>query len=445
MARVSHVGLVLILLVVTWGCSASRTVQRPTSRGGAPTRHVLANGIPVVIQEHRGSDVVALQLWVRAGARDETASELGLAHYLEHMLFRGTTSRPRGFIERDVEGVGGRMNAGTSWDYTFYYVTLPARRLVPGLEMLADIAVNATLDADVLEKEKDVVLEEMRLSEDAPRRRLGRELYTQLFQGHPYGRQIIGTPELVRGLTRDTLASFYRRQYTPEAFAVVVVGAVDPSQVLATAAATFGRLPRGGVARLPVAAPPPFRPQRQDLTHPGAHAHLGLAWPATRLDHADTPALDLLAWILGRSRSSRLVQGVRERDGLVVSVSASVTALEGAGGVIVLAELPPSNLARAETQILSEIRRIRDTGVTDAELRRAITAAEAEHEFETETAEGRATALGRAETIWTIEDELAYVSRVRSVTVAQVRAAARRYLDPDRYTRLALLPPGAAR
>jgi zinc protease len=445
MVRVARVALVLVVLAMSLGCGTVRTVKRSAPSAASPTRHILSNGIPVIIQEHRGSDVVALQLWVRAGARDETAAELGLAHYLEHMLFRGTTSRPGGFVERDVEGVGGRMNAGTSWDYTFYYVTLPARRLVPGLEMLADIAVNATLDADVLEREKDVVLEEMRLSDDNPRRRLGRQLYTQLFEGHPYGRHVIGTPELVRGLTRETLAGFYRRHYVPEAFAVVVVGAVDPQQALATAGATFGRLPRSGVARLPVAPAPPFKPQRQELMHPGAHAHLGMAWPAPRLDHADTPALDLLVSILGRSRSSRLVQALRERDGLVVSVGASFSALEGAGGLMVNAQLPPGNVQRAEAQILAEIRRVRDSGVTDAELRRAITAAEADHEFETETAEGRARALGRAETTWTIEDELAYVNRIRSVTAEQVRGVARRYLDPERYTRLALLPPGAAR
>jgi zinc protease len=445
MVRVARVALVLVVLAMSLGCGTVRTVKRSAPSAASPTRHILSNGIPVIIQEHRGSDVVALQLWVRAGARDETAAELGLAHYLEHMLFRGTTSRPGGFVERDVEGVGGRMNAGTSWDYTFYYVTLPARRLVPGLEMLADIAVNATLDADVLEREKDVVLEEMRLSDDNPRRRLGRQLYTQLFEGHPYGRHVIGTPELVRGLTRETLAGFYRRHYVPEAFAVVVVGAVDPQQALATAGATFGRLPRSGVARLPVAPAPPFKPQRQELMHPGAHAHLGMAWPAPRLDHADTPALDLLVSILGRSRSSRLVQALRERDGLVVSVGASLSALEGAGGLMVNAQLPPGNVQRAEAQVLAEIRRVRDSGVTDAELRRAITAAEADHEFETETAEGRARALGRAETTWTIEDELAYVNRIRSVTAEQVRGVARRYLDPERYTRLALLPPGAAR
>jgi zinc protease len=445
MFRTARLSLSLMVLAASLGCSVSRPVPRPSLAAAKPTRHVLANGIPVIIQEHRGSDVVALQLWVRAGARDENADELGLAHYLEHMLFRGTTTRPGGFVEREVEGVGGRMNAGTSWDYTFYYVTLPARRLGPGLEMLADIAVNASLDSEVLEKEKEVVLEEMRLGDDNPRRRLGRQLYNQLFDGHPYGRQVIGTPELVRGLTRDTLSAFYRRYYVPESFAVVVVGAIDPQDALSQARSAFERLPRAGVTRLPAPPPPAFRPQRHELTHPGAHAHLGLAWPATRLGHGDTPALDLLASILGRTRSSRLVQSLREREGLVVSVNASFSAMEAAGTVVVSAQLPPGNIQRAEAQILAEIRRIRDGGVTEAELRRAITAAEAAHEFGTETAEGRARALGAAETVWTIEDELAYVSRIRSVTAEQVRTVARRYLDPDHYSRLVLLPPRTAR
>jgi zinc protease len=445
MARMAVYVLSLLVLIGAGGCSAARLSPKPAPSAASPTRHVLPNGIPVIVQEHHGSELTALQLWVRAGARDETASELGLAHYLEHMLFRGTTSRPTGFVEREVEGVGGAMNAGTSWDYTYYYITLPPTRLTQGLELLADISMNAALDAAVLDKEKEVVLEEMRLGEDNPRRFLSRTLYSQLFEGHPYGRHVIGTPELIRNLTRDTLSAFYRHHYAPETFAVVVVGPVATEQVLTIARATFGRLPRIGHGRLPLAPPAPFRPQRLDITREGGHAYLGLAWPAPRLDHADTPAVDLLVAILGGQRSSRLVQSLREQRGLAVAVDAGFTPLAAAGAILITAQVDPANLGRAEEQIVDEIRRIRDAGVTAAELRRAITKGEADHEFQTETAQGRAVALGRAETIWTLEDELAYVSRLRSVSVEQVRAVARRYLDPERYTRLALVPPRSTR
>ena len=146
-ARISVV--LLVVMMLSGGCSASRSSSHASAPSTlpVPSRHILPNGVPVIIQEHRASDVVALQLWVRAGSRDEAAGELGLAHYLEHMLFKGTATRPAGFVEREVEGVGGRINAGTSWDYTFYHTVLPAKQVVPGIEMLVDVGVNATLEA----------------------------------------------------------------------------------------------------------------------------------------------------------------------------------------------------------------------------------------------------------------------------------------------------------
>jgi zinc protease len=433
--------LALLVVLISCGCSASRLLPPGPAAAPGPTRHVLPNGIPVIIQEHRASDVVAVQLWVRAGGRDETAGELGLAHYLEHMLFRGTATRPPGFVEREVEGVGGRINAGTSWDYTFYHTVLPARQAAAGIQMLADIGVNASLEAGLLEAEKQVVLEEMRLNDDSPRRFLVRQLLSAVYEGHPYGRPVIGRSELITALSRETLVAFYRRHYVPEMFTLVVVGAVDPAEVLRVARAALGSLPRSGLKRLPTPPPPGPRTVRLDEVRPGGQAHLGLAWQAPRLDHADTPALDLLVSILGRTKASRLVASLRERQGVVSSIVSSLSPMEGAGFVMVTAQLEPEQLPRAEAAILEEIRRVREAGVTPAELKRAITAAEVDHEFSIETAEGRARAYGEAETIWRLEEKLLYVDRIRAVTAAQVQAVARRYLDLERYARVALVPP----
>jgi zinc protease len=403
--------------------------------------------VRILVEEHRTSDVVALQLWVGAGGRDEAAAELGLAHYLEHLLFKGTSTRPGGFIDREVEGAGGRMNAGTSLDYTYYHMLLPASQALSGIETLADISVNASLDEQQLEREKRVVLEEMRLGEDNPIRFLFRQLYQAVFDRHPYGRPVIGHPELIRTLTREQLLAFYRRHYVPESFAVVVVGAVDSSQVLDTARRAFGRLPRRGVGRLPPPPVPSGRSRSITVDRPGAHAYLGLAWPAPRLDHADTPVVDLLVAILGQGRTSRFTRSLREQLGLVNSISSSYSALEGGGVVTVTAQLEPAGLARTEAEILAQINRVRAEGVTDAERERALIREEARREFRRETAEGRASALGHAETIWRVEEEFAYLDRLRSVTVEQLRAAARRYLDPQRFTRVVFMPasPGAAK
>jgi zinc protease len=166
-----------------------------------------------------------------------------------------------------------------------------------------------------------------------------------------------------------------------------------------------------------------------------------MGWLGPKLDHADTPAVDLLVSILGQSRSSRLPQSLRERLGLVNAVGSDYAALEAGGLITVTAQLESANVARAEAEIVREIQRVRELGVTDAELRRAITRTEAEYAFRSETAEGRARLFGRAETVWRLADELAYMDRVRFVTSEQIRLVARRYLDPERYGRLAFVPP----
>jgi zinc protease len=421
-------------------CSTATKVKTPPA-AEAPTRHILHNGVRLLVQEYPSSEVVAVQLWVRAGGRDEAPSELGLAHYLEHMLFKGTTMRSKGFVERDVEGVGGRVNAGTSQDFTYYHAVLPASRAVATVEMLADMAVNSTLDETELELEKKVVIEEMRLSEDTPQRHLARRLYGMVFDSHPYGRPVLGTPEIIQKLTRETLLSFYRRHYVPESFTLVVVGPVNPAVILQVAERTLGRLPRSGFQRLPQSMPTTLVPRKTEMPRPGALAYLGMGWLGPKLDHADTPAVDLLVSILGEARSSRLPQALRERLALVNSVRADYQALEAGGIVTVIAQLEAENLARVESEVLGEIRRLRDQGVTDAELRRAITRAEAEHAFRSETAEGRARVFGHAETVWRLNEELAYIDRLRSVTPDQIRFAARRYLDLDRYGRIAFVPP----
>jgi len=437
MAPGTRIALAL-LIVCASACSVSRSV--PTSSGAAPSRHVLSNGVRVVIQEHAASDVVALQLWVKAGSRDEGPAELGLAHYLEHVLFKGTPTRPPGFIDRDVEGVGGRMNAGTSLDYTYYHMLLPAQHALSGIDTLADISVNASLEDQALQSEKRVVLEEMRFGEDNPSRFLVRQLYSAAFPDHPYGHPVIGTSEVIRRLTREQLFGFYRRYYVPEAFTLVVVGAVRREEVLAAATRAFVRLPRIPSPRLPVRPVPAGADTHLELTRAVSHAYLAMGWLGPPINHADTPAVDLIVSILGQTRGSRLTQALRERLGVVNSVSSSYSALQAAGLVSVTAQLEARNLARAEGAILEEIQQLRADGVTETERRRAVTLAEARRAFLTETAEGRAWSFGQAETIWSLDDELGYVERLRGVSSGQLRAAARRYFDPGRYARVVFVP-----
>lgn len=410
----------------------------------APIREVLSNGMRLIIQEHRAAATVAIHLWTGVGGRDEAIGERGFSHFAEHMLFKGTETRPRGFVERDVEAVGGRTNAGTSNDYTFYYLLLPAPRAAHGISTIADMVLNSTFDPAELARERDVVFEEVRLNEDNPRSSLGRQLYGLLFQGHPYGRSVLGDAADLRGASRDTLRGYYKRHYVPENMALVVVGPVKPEEVRAAAVAAFGGLPRTGYTRQGLPAPvAPEGVRARMVERPERQTQLGLAWLAPSLGHPDMAAVDVLSHILGGSRSSRLNQALRERARLVSGISGWYGALQGAGAVGVTAQLESGDHQAVERGVLAEIRRIQTDGVTAQELARAITASEAQREFSRETVEGLALAYGRAETVWSLDAERGYVDRVRQVTAAEVREAARRYLT-DSYARLAFVPRGRA-
>jgi zinc protease len=431
----------MALLVYAFsGCATAGPAAGSRHGLPAPIREVLPNGMRLIIQEHRAAAAVAIHLWAGVGGRDEAVGERGFSHFAEHMLFKGTETRPRGFVERDVEAVGGRTNAGTSNDYTFYYLLLPATRTGPGIALMADMVLNSTFDPAELARERNVVFEEVRLNEDNPRSSLGRQLYGLLYEGHPYGRPVLGDAADLRGATRETLRGYYKRHYVPENMALVVIGPVNPAEVRAAAVAAFGALPRTGHIRAPLPPPAPLQGMRaRSVERPERQTQLGFAWLAPPLGHPDMAAVDVLGHILGGSRSSRLNQALRERARLVSGISGWYGALQGAGALGVTAQLETADQAAVERAILVEIRRIQDDGVTAEELARAITASEAHREVSRETVEGLALAYGRAEITWSLEAERGYVDRVRAVTRDQVREAARRYLT-DSYARLAFVP-----
>lgn len=438
-----HVLAVLFAALLA-GCATAPAARDAGPAG--PVRTVLPNGVVLIAQEHRAGDVVALQLWVRIGGRDESAGELGLSHYIEHMIFKGTPTRPPGSIDLLVEGLGGTSNAYTSYDYVHFDVVLPTRSLRAGVELLADIAVNASFPPEEIEAEKQVVFEEMKLLEDNPEQALVRKVYEVAYAPHPYGRPILGTRDFVGGLDRARIDAYYRKYYVPRNMVLVVVGAVKPADVLPLAQASFGRLSATGASRPgPSLATAIDASRRLDVRRPEQQAYLGLAWRGAPNGNPDIYAVDLLTYILGDSPASRLNRIVRDREKLVYSIEAGYGAWALAGLVTVTARLEAAQLDRAEAAILDVIRRVRDEGPTEDEVRRAIITAESSYAFDIETAEGLAKSYGQAETTWTLQDELEYLGRLRKVTATQVQAAARTYLRDDGYARVRFVPAGGGR
>jgi zinc protease len=409
-----------------------------------PERLRLDNGLTVIYCPHDAADVAAVQLWARVGARDESDPESGLSHFIEHLLFKGTPTRGPGVIDRVVSGLGGEMNAATSQDFTYYHVVLPARHVDDALDVVADAARNAIFDPAELERERLVVLEEIRRSYDNPTAQLWRVLSRQHFAGHPYQRDVLGTPETIGGASREQIVAYHRRHYVPDDATVVVVGRLDRERTLARIERAFGGwAPRVGAAS-PVAtgagAPDLGGVQRVVETRPVKQAYLGVAWRGPVVPSVDVYAVDILSSILGRGRTSRLNQGLKERRRLVSTVSASFYGQRSAGTIAITARTTAGPPAAVEAALLEELASVREGPVTERELGRALTAVEAGYAFGHETAEGLAYSYGLAETVWTLEFETGYLDAIRRVTAEQVRDVARRYLAPDRFTAAVLAP-----
>ena len=446
-------GLLLALVLALGAGCASTPPSTPVAVGGAaagelplPTRTVLPNGLRLIYQDHRASDIVAVYLWVGVGVRYEKPDELGYAHFQEHMLFKGTDKWGPGYIDRAVEGVGGRSNAVTSFDYTTFYIVVPREATETAIQLLHDMAFRSAFEPDEIGREREVIFEEARIEADNPRTAIVRQLYGMVFDGHPYGRPVLGLPETMNKADRVKLRAFNQHYYTPENMSLVVAGPVEERAVRAMVDRTFGRVPRRGYVAAPVPAPPKITTVlRRDVERPEQQALLALGWAAPRSDDPDGFAIDLLASILAGTESSRLARRLRDEERIVTGVNMSYAALVAGGIVSLRAELEAKDVARAEQLILEEIAKIQESGPTEEERQLAVTKFESEHAFSVETSEGLANAYGIAETTWTLEEELRYVDRLRQVTREQIRDAARRYLSRTAYARLAFIPKKESR
>jgi zinc protease len=423
------------------GCATAAPTAPVGSKSRPPAVDVLPNGLTLIVQDHRAADIVAVHLWVATGVRYETPETLGHAHFQEHMLFKGTDTFGPGYIDRTVEGTGGRSNAFTASDYTTFQILVPSEATPTAIQLLEEMAFHSKFDPEQVNAERQVILEEGRIETDTPRTALVRQLYGMVFAGHPYGRPVLGTPATLKAATQNNLKAFNHRFYTPENMALVVVGPIEASAVRALVERTFGRRPRTGYR--PPAVPtlaPIATTVRRTVERPEQQAYLALGWQAPRLADPDSLPLDLLATILGGSESSRLATTLRDTERIVSRVSMSNTTLELAGMLYVQAQLEAGDVETAERRILEEIARLQQEGPTEEERELAVTKAESEYAFAYETSDGVASAYGTAHTTARLEDELRYIERLRAISREQIRDAARKYLPLTTYARLAFVP-----
>jgi zinc protease len=392
----------------------------------------LDNGLTLLCESAHDAPVVALQAWVRAGAADETDDIAGIAHVHEHMLFKGTRSRPVGEIARQIEASGGEINAWTAHDQTVYHVVLESSQWRLGLEVLADALKNPLFEREELERELEVVVEEIRRSEDIPARRASHALFALAYKTHPYGRPVLGFEKTVRALTREQILCFFHEHYRPERTTFIVAGDVSFAEVAQAAADTLDDWKPQSARRAEnrPAEPSASAPAALVLHEEVKEARLALAWHIPAMADADTAALDALAVVLGHGDASRLYEKTRREQKLVNDIYAYAYTPAEPGLLTIGATLPAKNAGSALDSILAQTYALRFSPVSQDELDRAKTTLLSEAAYQRETVQGLARRLGFFEVVCgDYQEEQSYNQRIRALTPSDLVRAARRYVS----------------
>ncbi len=398
----------------------------------------LDNGLTVVLEENHTAPVVAFQAWVRVGSADEPPALAGIAHVFEHMLFKGTKRRGVGAIAQEVESAGGEINAWTSYDETVYHLVLASEFFDAGLDILADALTSSTFDPEELERERKVVLEEIKQGLDDPDRMAIQGLFRAAFDVHPYGRPVIGSAESVTALRREALVRFFARHYVGANVTLAVVGDFEAGRAAEAVKRAFGGMARG--RQMPARAPEPMRraPRIVVAARDVKEAQILFGFRVPEITHEDIPALDLLAIVLGQGDSSRLNLEIVRRRELATTASAYVFSARDPGLFVVSANLPGARLEAAARVLLDETLRVAREEVSVGELSKARTILESDRIFDKETVQGYARKLGFfASVAGDVHFEEAYLARLHRVTPADLVTVGARYLRAERLTAFA--------
>ncbi|MEW5771695.1 MAG: pitrilysin family protein [Pseudomonadota bacterium] len=409
----------------------------------------LDNGLRVVVKVDRRAPVVVSQIWYRAGSMDESYGTTGVAHVLEHMMFKGTKDVPAGEFSKRIAAAGGRENAFTSRDHTAYFQTLQKDRLELALKLEADRMANLTLAPEEFAKEINVVMEERRLrTEDNPQAQLYETLMASAFSTHPYRHPVIGWMDDLKNMGVADARAWYERWYAPNNATLVVAGDVAPARVFAWAKQYFGPIPAHALpTRKPLGEAPQLGMREVTVKAPASQPVVALAWQAPRLSAPkqewEPYALEILAGVLDGHASARLNQSLVREQKLATEVSAGYDPVSRGPALFMVDAAPAEGktVADVETALKAEIAKIVRDGVSDAELARVKAQVLAGQVFQQDSLFYQAMLIGE----WTTagldyRDRETRYARLKAVTAEQVREVARKYLIDDHLT-VAVLDP----
>ena len=414
----------------------------------------LKNGLKLVVQEDHRAPVVVSQVWYRAGALDEVNGKTGVAHVLEHMMFKGTKKVPAGQFSRLIAAAGGKENAFTGMDYTCYFQQLEKSHLPLSFKLEADRMTNLQITDEEFAKEIKVVMEERRWrTEDKPQSKVNEQFQSTAFRAHPYARPVVGFMNDLEHMTAADAREWYNTWYAPNNATIVVVGDVKTQEVLKLAKQYFGNIkPRKLPARKPQTEPPQIGERRVVVKAPAKLPYLVMGYHVPTLsDKAQTPeqawepyALDVLAGVLSGNDSARLNQKLVREAALAVDVGAGYDSTSRGREALFELEGMPSEgktITELETALVAQIEKIKTDGVTQQELDRVKAAVIAADVYQRDSMFYQAMQIGQLETMgysWRLLKE--YPEKLKAVTSEQIQAVAKKYLVKDNMT-IAILDP----
>ncbi|HEY3331631.1 MAG TPA: pitrilysin family protein [Capsulimonadaceae bacterium] len=422
-------------------CSATSLA----SADSGVTDSTLTNGLHVVVVQNHAVPLVAIDAWVRAGVSRQQPGQRGVAHYLEHLIFKGTTSRPNeAAIDGAIEDLGGQLNGTTSYDWAHFYAVVPAANFGVALNVLSDVLQHSVINAKNVDAERPVILNEVARAQDSSGQLMSLELRRMAYgPNHPYGGAITGTPSDVQAVTRDQIDAFYKTYYVPNNTTIVVSGDVAPDTVKQAVAKELGAwtfstdLPTQAEIA-PIKAP---GIQRSVIRRSASESYMTLSFFAPSVkEQPEVWANDVLLTLLGQGGNNRLDSALKDDMKIVTEATSDFLTQRYQGLFTVTCTFPSGNPDQVESAIIAEVKRLRDQKVSDKELDAAKQSLISSYLFEVQTNAGKADALGFYDMIDSFKYDVDYVDHIRSVTVDDIWRVAQRYLTPDAYNVVTVIP-----
>lgn len=419
----------------------------PLSSDAGVREYALPNGLKVLMTEDHTSPIAVFQIWYRVGSRDEVSGRTGMSHLLEHMMFKGTRKYGPKVLSRTVGRYGGTDNAGTSRDFTYYHQILPSDRIGLSLDFESDRMRNLILDEKETVSERNVVMEERRWRlEDDPQSSLYEEVMAEAFMVHPYRWPVLGWRPDLASITREDLAAYYRKYYSPDNAVIVVAGDIDPDELIGKIRDYFSAIGTGPERESFVSGEPPQSGERRVYLRREAELpYVVAAYHTPSFPDEDSAALEVLATILSDGKSSRLYKSLVYEKKIALDASASYNGLYKDPFLFFLdaTPAPGQDVSGLEQALYAEVERIRAEPPSEFELQKAKNQIEASFVMEQDSVFLQAQVLGMFEMLggWRLKD--AYLEGIRSVTAGDVQRVAEKYIRPDNRTVGILMPEKA--